>query len=318
MKAFVCVLTLIITVENATARAAELPLNARSDLDSSYFEYFSNGFLRMDQFAPNNPMNQNFHDIDDPSINYNQNFDGFPNDRQFRFGSVQYDDSGLVGGTGSAPITGVTLNIVHDPANAAYINWRRFMANTIVDPSTLTGADVVEVVNGVPVSATMSVEVDLEVIGALGATMTGVYPGEFTLDGEQFSLLAEGDPVLDTVFGTGPFHLKWDFGGRLSAFPPEGGDYFQDGLVDGEDFLAWQRALGDAVMPGSGVDGDSSGAVDAGDLTVWRENFGYGSVAVGGPGAHSVPEPVAGSLIAGVALTTFAWRRRFANTDIER
>jgi ELWxxDGT repeat protein len=48
------------------------------------------------------------------------------------------------------------------------------------------------------------------------------------------------------------------------------GDYDQNGVVDGNDFLRWQRTVGshDAT-----ADGDVSGAVDAGDLTVWGDHF---------------------------------------------
>src|SRR5262249_10484142 len=55
------------------------------------------------------------------------------------------------------------------------------------------------------------------------------------------------------------------------------GDYERDGVVNGFDFLAWQRQLGTPASPvGSGADGDRSGVVDAGDLSVWRINFGAG------------------------------------------
>jgi ELWxxDGT repeat protein len=56
------------------------------------------------------------------------------------------------------------------------------------------------------------------------------------------------------------------------------GDYNADGVVDGADFLAWQRTLGAAANPaGSGADGDSSGMIDAGDLGVWQSDFGEGA-----------------------------------------
>ncbi|HMO86924.1 MAG TPA: hypothetical protein PKC18_18610, partial [Lacipirellulaceae bacterium] len=52
-----------------------------------------------------------------------------------------------------------------------------------------------------------------------------------------------------------------------------GGDFNGDGVVDGADFLAWQRTLGSAaVPPGTGADGDGSGTIDAGDLVVWQAN----------------------------------------------
>ena len=61
----------------------------------------------------------------------------------------------------------------------------------------------------------------------------------------------------------------------LSLSSPAAGDYDGNSLVDGADFLLWQRQLRSlASPPGSGADGNSSGEVDAGDLDVWSDNFG--------------------------------------------
>jgi hypothetical protein len=55
------------------------------------------------------------------------------------------------------------------------------------------------------------------------------------------------------------------------------GDYDDNGVVDGGDFLAWQRALGTSVAnAGEGADGNFSYWVDAGDLVVWQNNYGVG------------------------------------------
>lgn len=51
------------------------------------------------------------------------------------------------------------------------------------------------------------------------------------------------------------------------------GDFNNDGIVDGRDFLAWQR-------------GDSPNALSAGDLATWQDNYGSGGLA-----AVSIPEP---------------------------
>jgi hypothetical protein len=54
------------------------------------------------------------------------------------------------------------------------------------------------------------------------------------------------------------------------------GDFNDDQIVDGADFLVWQRTLGAAAdPPGSGADGDYDGVVDGDDLHQhWRLNFG--------------------------------------------
>lgn len=82
------------------------------------------------------------------------------------------------------------------------------------------------------------------------------------------------------------------------------GDYNADGVVDGADFLVWQRTLGTAATPaGSGADGNGSGSVDADDLTVWREHFGQSSPSP----IAAVPEP---STLALVAVSSVALLRR--------
>jgi hypothetical protein len=61
------------------------------------------------------------------------------------------------------------------------------------------------------------------------------------------------------------------------------GDYDGDLVVDGHDFLLWQRQLGSMASPiGSGADGDRDGVVNAGDLAAWRNHFGneYSALAV--------------------------------------
>ncbi|WP_428308124.1 FG-GAP-like repeat-containing protein [Lacipirellula sp.] len=59
------------------------------------------------------------------------------------------------------------------------------------------------------------------------------------------------------------------------------GDYNNDGIVDGADFLAWQRGFGQSVEPvGSDADGNLDGDVDGDDLPVWTSNFGRVAPAV--------------------------------------
>lgn len=81
------------------------------------------------------------------------------------------------------------------------------------------------------------------------------------------------------------------------------GDFDLNGLVDGGDFLLWQRQFGTTVEAGTGADADGNGTIDAADLAVWNENFGAGSTPE--VVAAAVPEPstlLLGTLaVAGVA-----------------
>jgi hypothetical protein len=54
------------------------------------------------------------------------------------------------------------------------------------------------------------------------------------------------------------------------------GDFDDNGQVDGNDFLAWQRGLGKAAPNGAIADGDADGDhdVDAADLGVWKGEYG--------------------------------------------
>jgi hypothetical protein len=66
----------------------------------------------------------------------------------------------------------------------------------------------------------------------------------------------------------------------VSAFVPEDADFNDDDLVDGTDFLVWQRHMGVSVPPLTNGDADGNGSVNGADLTVWRDQFGSVSTAV--------------------------------------
>lgn len=67
-------------------------------------------------------------------------------------------------------------------------------------------------------------------------------------------------------------------------------DYNDDGKIDGDDFLLWQRTFGNSVTAFSGADGNGNGVVDGPDLTLWKGGFGSATVA-NQVAATAVPEP---------------------------
>lgn len=72
------------------------------------------------------------------------------------------------------------------------------------------------------------------------------------------------------------------------------GDFDNDGDFDGDDFLAWQRSLGNAG-PGLAADGNHDGVVDGADLAIWQQAIeGKSSPTV--PSVSSIPEPAAWQL----------------------
>lgn len=101
----------------------------------------------------------------------------------------------------------------------------------------------------------------------------------------------------------------------VAAEPPASGDnadFNGDGVVDGSDFLAWQRGFdtngGAALEQG---DANLDGVVDAADLNIWSAAFGTGSTPpdVSSP-ATAVPEPATVGLGVAAALCVVAISRR--------
>jgi hypothetical protein len=86
------------------------------------------------------------------------------------------------------------------------------------------------------------------------------------------------------------WYTAWiDAGSPTTFLPPLEGDFNGDGVVDGADFLAWQRDPG------------------VGDLTAWTQNFGE---TAGGAGASNIPEPNGLLLIATCGMVVLVCRRR--------
>ena len=100
----------------------------------------------------------------------------------------------------------------------------------------------------------------------------------------------------------------------VAAQPPASGDsadFNSDGMVDGNDFLAWQRGFG-TVGKATLEQGDANddGLIDAADLNVWRDAFGTIAPAGVAMAASSVPEPTGTTLgIMAMALLMGSVRR---------
>jgi hypothetical protein len=64
--------------------------------------------------------------------------------------------------------------------------------------------------------------------------------------------------------------------GMAGTAPAMAGDFDGDGVVTGNDFLAWQRGLGTPALVATAAAGDADGDrdVDAADLGLWSQNYG--------------------------------------------
>lgn len=141
---------------------------------------------------------------------------------------------------------------------------------------------------------------------ALGSAATGGPPS--TLNQNAVVHLVEDDIYLDIRFtqwgigtsGGGSFAYE-----RAAIGTSASADFNSDGIVDGEDFLIWQRNFGTGTMFDEG-DANGDGSVDAGDLTVWQGAYG-GSLSAN---AAAIPEPstLCGGLL--VVLGCCSGRRR--------
>ncbi|BBO35643.1 lamin tail domain-containing protein [Lacipirellula parvula] len=131
--------------------------------------------------------------------------------------------------------------------------------------------------------------------------------------GDSLDLYEEGAAMLGTGFN-GTVHISYVGGTgndvvlNLVAGSLNNADFNADGIVDGADFLQWQRNAGLATGAQLGQgDANGDGAVDAADLAVWKETFG---TTASTRNAGAVPEPTAVCLLLSSLAAVAAIRRK--------
>ena len=90
--------------------------------------------------------------------------------------------------------------------------------------------------------------------------------------------------------------------------PTNNADFNGDNVVNGNDFLIWQRNAGAGTTLAQG-DANASGTVDAADLAIWKTQFGTDPTPAA-PAVAAVPEPATAGLAAVAMLASFALVRR--------
>lgn len=83
------------------------------------------------------------------------------------------------------------------------------------------------------------------------------------------------------------------------------GDYNFDGKVDAADLTVWKADFGSTTK--AEADGNGNGVVDGGDFLLWQRTLGQN---FGNPGITAVPEPATATLAAAAFLYVVRLRRR--------
>jgi glucose/arabinose dehydrogenase len=95
---------------------------------------------------------------------------------------------------------------------------------------------------------------------------------------------------------------KWD--GRVyivSNSLPYDADFDEDGVVDGRDFLVWQRNFDTTEGYGSDGDANHDGLVNTSDLAIWQDQYTSSSSEL--TASHSIPEPASAiSILVGLSM----------------
>ena len=121
--------------------------------------------------------------------------------------------------------------------------------------------------------------------------------------------------TLEEYIGSRVSQAGINFDGLQGSIARIGGDFDEDGDVDGDDFLAWQGGFGTNIgathMDG---DADTDGDVDGDDFLLWQSQFGFSlSPGRGSASTFPVPEPNGFTLLS-LALVLVAARRSTKKT----
>lgn len=148
-------------------------------------------------------------------------------------------------------------------------------------------------------------------------------PAEHALLGSPFNSETGLDDLTFSYSTPGVFEL---FQGVVQYVDDDGitsgsdvpGDYDGDGSVTFADLAEWESSYGQTAPSGTGADGDQSGLIDGGDFLLWQRSIDASAIVVSSVAYEHIPEPTSLGLVVAGWLAAFSkrWRsNRFSTSN---
>ncbi|WP_428308552.1 hypothetical protein [Lacipirellula sp.] len=270
--------TLAIVVASS-AIGATLEINATANNGSRFIEHVQDAFWELGQTRASSRV-----PFPDGAFNYASlpNYvpqggggTAFPNKQNFQdLGAIEYDSS-----TGA--VTGLTFNFSPHVAPGRFTFYQAIASASPYATSFGAFSGSVTLNGAAAPTINLTSEIKFTIESAVDDAL--VYTGVFNVVNNVFTLAVDDtafSPLYQLYAGNGNIRYEWAVTGTLAAAAPAppAGDFNLDGLVDGADFLAWQRNP------------------SVGSLDDWKANYGAGASSASA--ATPVPEPAAMLLIA--------------------
>jgi hypothetical protein len=155
-------------------------------------------------------------------------------------------------------------------------------------------------------------DLTLAILGADGSTILGL--SNNTAAGGTESLanltLQPGSEYFARITGSTANVQLYDLSLTAAVLFPSG-DFDKNGVVDGADFLLWQREFG-ATGASLAADANHDNRVNAADLSLWQAHFGE-TTAGAMPSIQQIPESPTYALALWALAGNSLWRRSRAS-----
>lgn len=254
-----------------SASAATLEINAVANNGSRFIEHIHDAFWELGQTRASTRV-----PFPDGAFTYSSLPDyvpqggggtAFPHKQNFEnLGTIDYDPS-----TGA--LTGLDFNFEPHVAPGRFTFYQAVGQASPYTTSFASFSGTVALNGGSP-TINLTSEIEFTITSAFDDTL--VYAGALSVVDNIFELSVD-DSAFSTLYqnysGNGNIRYEWDVTGTLAVDAPDppAGDFDLNGVVDGADFLLWQRNP------------------SVGSLDDWQANFGAGALVEST--VATVPEP---------------------------